>query len=140
MFHFSSGEMAPRPPLSKPTFRPSRPTNHWKNIVFRDFPNISRTCIFFLLALSLSLFCSSLFYSSLFCSSRLCFSSLHVVGSLTSKLPLISVDLIFGCLFFPLCQPQRYLLAWFSGFYGIGLEPLDWAFMFRSNTFSRQVI
>ena len=63
----------------EPTFRPSRPTNHSKNTVFRDFPNISRTCIFFLLTLSLSLFYSSL----------LCFSSLHIVGSLTSKLPLI---------------------------------------------------
>ena len=39
---------------------------------FRDFPNIFRTCIFFVLTLSLS------FYSSL-----LCFSSLHIVGSLT---------------------------------------------------------
>ena len=54
-------------------------TNHWKTTMFRDFPNISRTCIFFLLAL-----CLSLFYSSL-----LCFSSLHIVGRLTSKLPLI---------------------------------------------------
>ena len=52
-----------------------------KNTVFCDFPNISRTCIFFLLTLSLSLFHSSL----------LCFSSLHIVGSLTSKLPLIYI-------------------------------------------------
>ena len=86
--------------------------------MFRDFPNISRTCIFFLLtlslSLSLSLFYSSLFYScysstllsstllsstllsSLFYSSllsdssHLCFSSLHIVGSLTSKLPLVT--------------------------------------------------
>ena len=42
--------------FSGPTFRPSRPTKHWKNTAFRDFPNISRTCIFFLLALFLSLF------------------------------------------------------------------------------------
>ena len=35
-----------------------------------------------------SLFCSSLFYSSLLSdSSHLCFSSVHIVGSLTSKLP-----------------------------------------------------
>ena len=38
------------------TVPPSRPTNHWKNTVFRDFPNISLTCILFLLNLSLSLF------------------------------------------------------------------------------------
>ena len=62
--------------FSEPTFRPSRPTKHWKNTAFRDFPSISRACIFFLLTVSLSLFCSSLF----------CFSSIHIVGSLTSKL------------------------------------------------------
>ena len=32
-----------------PTFRLTRHTNHWKNTAFRDFPNISRRCIFFLL-------------------------------------------------------------------------------------------
>ena len=36
--------------ITEPTFRPSRPTNHWKNTAFRDFPNISRVWIFFLLA------------------------------------------------------------------------------------------
>ena len=67
--------------FSEPTFRPSRATNHWKNTVFRDFPTFSRTWIFFLLRLSLS---SSLLFSD---SSHLCFSSVHIVGSLTSKLP-----------------------------------------------------
>ena len=72
--------------FSEPTFRPSGATNHWKNTVFRDFPTFSRICIFFLLALSL--LWSSLFYSSLLSdSSHLCFSSVHIVGSLTSKLP-----------------------------------------------------
>ena len=72
--------------FSEPTFRPSGATNHWKNTVFRDFPTFSRTWIFFLL--TLSLLWSSLFYSSLLSdSSRLCFSSVHIVGSLTSKLP-----------------------------------------------------
>ena len=53
--------------FSEPTFRPSGATNHWINTVFRDFPTFSRTCIFFLLTLSLlwsSLFFSSLLYSS----------------------------------------------------------------------------
>ena len=62
--------------------------NHWKNTVFRDFPTFSCTCIFLLLTLSLlwsSLFCSSL----LSASAHLCFSSVHIVGSLTSKLPSI---------------------------------------------------
>ena len=35
--------------FSKPTFRSSRATDHWKNIVNRDFPTFSPTCIFFLL-------------------------------------------------------------------------------------------
>ena len=39
--------------FSEPTFCPSGATNHWKNIVFRDFPTFSRICIFFLLTLSL---------------------------------------------------------------------------------------
>ena len=76
--------------FSEPTFRPSRATNHWKNTVFPDFPTFSRICIFFLL--TLSLLWSSLFYSSLLSdSSHLCFSSAHIVGSLTSKLPSITM-------------------------------------------------
>ena len=39
--------------FSEPTFRPSGATNHWKNIVFRDFATFSHTWIFFLLRLSL---------------------------------------------------------------------------------------
>ena len=50
--------------FGEPTFRPSGATNHWKNTVLRDFPTFSRTCIFFLLTLSL-------LWSSLFCSSPL---------------------------------------------------------------------
>ena len=74
--------------LCEPTSRPSGATNHWKNTVFCDFPTFSRICIFFLL--TLSLLWSSLFYSSLLSdSSHLCFSSVHIVGSLTSKLPSI---------------------------------------------------
>ena len=61
-------------------------THHWKNTMFRDFPTFSRICIFFLL--TLSLLWSSLFYSSLLSGPfYLCFSSGHIVGSLTSKLP-----------------------------------------------------
>ena len=39
--------------FSELTFRPSGATNHWKNTVSRDFSTFSRTCIFFLLTLSL---------------------------------------------------------------------------------------
>jgi len=52
--------------------------------VFRDFPTFSRICIFFLL----TLLSSNL--SLLSASSLLCFSSVYIVGSLTSKLPSIS--------------------------------------------------
>ena len=51
--------------FSEPTFRPSGATNHWKNIVFRDFPTFSRICIFFLLTLSLLLFSLLIFLFSL---------------------------------------------------------------------------
>ena len=78
IFHFSSGLRTRR--FSEPTFRPSRATNHWKNTVLRDFPTFSRTCVFFLRSLSLFDLSSS-------DSSHLCFSSVHIVGSLTSKLP-----------------------------------------------------
>ena len=76
--------------FSEPTFRPSGPSNHWKNTVFRDFPTFSRICIFFLLTLSLSTLLSS-DLSLLSASALLCFSSVHIVGSLTSKLPSIMI-------------------------------------------------
>ena len=50
--------------FSEPTFRPSGATNQWKNTVKRDFSTFSRTCIFFLLTLSLLWF-SLLLFSSL---------------------------------------------------------------------------
>ena len=72
--------------FGEPTFRPSGATNPWKDTVFRDFPTFSRICICFLL--TLSLLWSSLFYSPLLsASAQLCFSSVHILGSLTSKLP-----------------------------------------------------
>ena len=73
--------------FSEPTFWPSGAPNHWKNTVFRDFPTFSRICIFFLLTL-LSSNLSLLSASSLFC-----FASVHIVGSLTSKLPSMRIYL-----------------------------------------------
>ena len=74
--------------FSEPTFRPSGATNHWKNTVLCDFG------VFYLLPVSLlwsSFFYSSLLFSSLLFSSLTlptsAFSSVHIVGSLTSKLP-----------------------------------------------------
>ena len=51
--------------FSKPTFRPSGATNHWKNTVNRDFPTFSRISIFCLLTLSLLLFSLLIFLFSL---------------------------------------------------------------------------
>ena len=74
--------------FSEPTFRPSGATDHWKNTVFRDFPTFSRICVF----CPLTSFSSDLLSSNLpllSASALLCFSSVHIVGSLTSKLPSI---------------------------------------------------
>ena len=78
--------------LASLLFDPSGATNHGKTQCFRDFATFSRTWIFFLLRLSL--FWSSFFFSSLlfFDSYHLCFSSVHIVGSLTSKLPSIMLN------------------------------------------------
>ena len=71
--------------FSEPTFRGTRHTNHWKNTAFRDFSNIWRGCILFLLTFALLDLLSSDSISShlLF----ICFSTLHIVGSLLFKLP-----------------------------------------------------
>ena len=71
--------------FNEPTFRLTRHTNHLKNTAFRDFSNIWRGCIFFLLTFALLHRLSSDFISShlLF----ICFSTLHIVGSLLFKLP-----------------------------------------------------
>ncbi len=71
--------------FSEPTFPTFRPTNPWKNTAIRDFPNTWCDCIFFLLAFA------HLYLLSSDSTSLLCSSSLHIVGSLTSKLPLIMV-------------------------------------------------
>ena len=74
--------------FSEPTFRPSGATDHWKNTVFRDFPTFSRICVF--CPLTPCSFSSDLLSSNLpllSASALLCFSSVHIVGSLTSKLP-----------------------------------------------------
>ena len=88
--------------FSEPTFRPSGATNHWKNTVFRDFPPFSRICIFHLHLLSSDSFSSTLLSSNLSllsASALLCFSSVHIVGSLTSKLPSIIFSRCFECVF-----------------------------------------
>ena len=79
--------------FSEPTFRPSGATNHWKNTVFRDF-----FYIFARLHLLSSHSFSALIFSLLLFSSLTlptsAFPSVHTVGSLTSKLPSINVEVL----------------------------------------------
>ena len=79
--------------FTEPTFRLTRHTNHWKNTAFRDFSNIWRGCIFFLLTFAqLHLLSSDFtFFWLYFISSAFhhCFSTLHIVGSLLFKFPSI---------------------------------------------------
>ena len=72
---------------SEPTFRPSGATNHWKNTVFRDFYLFAHLYLLSSGSFSSTLLSSNL--SLLSASALLCFSSVHIVGSLTSKLPSI---------------------------------------------------
>ena len=69
--------------FNRPTFRLTRHTNHWKNTAFRDFSNIWRGCIFFLLTFAL------LHLLSADLTTLLCFSTVHIVGTLLFKLPSI---------------------------------------------------
>ena len=69
-----------RTALASLLFDPPEPQIIGKT-VFRDFPTFSRICIFFLLTLSLLLFFLLIFLFSL------PLPSVHIVGSLTSKLP-----------------------------------------------------
>ena len=92
--------------FSEPTFRPSGAPNHWKNTVNRDFPTFSRISIFFFFySFSSTLLSSNL--SLLSASSLLCFSSVHIVGSLTSKLP--STNVSTQCIY--TCRGNQYF-AW----------------------------
>ena len=61
--------------FNRPTFGLTWHTNHWKNAAFRDFSNIWRGCIFFLLTFAL------LHLLSADLTTLLCFSTVHIVGS-----------------------------------------------------------
>ena len=67
--------------FNRPSFGLTRHTNHWKNTAFRDFSNIWRGCIFFLLTFAL------LHLLSADLTTLLCFSTVHIVGCLLFKLP-----------------------------------------------------
>ena len=79
--------------FSDPTCRPSGATKHWKSTVFRDFraPASLSSGSFSSLIFLLLVFSSPLLF-------HLAFPSVHIVGSLTSKLPptnYIGLDLAF---------------------------------------------
>ena len=59
--------------FNRPTFGLTRHTNHWKNTAFRDFSNIWRGCIFFLLTFPLlHLLSARLDYSTLLLNCPYC--------------------------------------------------------------------
>ena len=108
--------------LASLLFDPPEPQiipNHWNNTVFRDFPTFSRICIFFLL----TLLSSNL--SLLSASSLLCFSSVHIVGSLTSKLPSIIFSLLLGTSYWMFSALNWWVLqdvpTWLENWTGYGL-------------------
>ena len=98
VFHLSSGQLAPHPRFSEPTFRPSGATNHWKNTVFRDFPAFSRTCILSSDSFSSLIFSLLLFFSLCFCST----SSFHL--SILSEVWLLNFLRLFTILYPHVCD------------------------------------
>ena len=72
--------------FNRHTFQLTRHTNRWKNTAFRDFSNIWRGCIFFLLTFAL------VHLLSADLTTLLCFSTVHIVGSLLFKLPSITIE------------------------------------------------
>ena len=87
IFHVSSEQPRPHPPLYRGYFSTQPTHKSLKNTAFRDFPNISHLWIFFLLTFaqlhllssdSTSLLCFFIFG---LCFSALLFSTVHIVGS-----------------------------------------------------------
>ena len=89
--------------FSEPTFRPSGAPNHWKSQCFATFlPFLAHLHLLSSYSFSSTLLSSNL--SLLSASSLLCFSSVHIVGSLTSKLPSIN----FIRYYTSICDLTRY--------------------------------
>ena len=98
IFDFSSDHMTPHRRVNRRTFWLTRHTNHWKKTAFRDFSNIWRGCIFFLLTFAL------LHLLSADLTTLVCFSTVHIVGSLLFKLPSINARDRGSWLFFEWAQ------------------------------------
>ena len=91
IFHFSSQQLPPHPPLYRGYFSTQPTHKSLKNTAFRDFPNISRLWIFFLLTFaqlyllssdSTSLLCFFIFW--------LCCSALLFQLSILSEVRLLN--------------------------------------------------
>ena len=90
LFHLSSVQLAPHPPLWRAYFSTFRsPKSLEKHGVSRLSYLFSHLHLLSSYSFSSTLLSSNL--SLLFASSLLCFSSVHIVGSLTSKLPSIII-------------------------------------------------
>ena len=91
LFHLSSGQLAPHPPLSRAYFSTLR-----SHKSLEKHSESRRSYLFaHLHLLSSDSFSSHLLSSDLFSSdsSHLCFSTVHIVGSFTSKLPSINMTI-----------------------------------------------
>ena len=86
--------------FSEPTFRPTGATNHWKK------HSVSRLSYLFA---HLHLLSSDLVSSD---SSHLCFSTVHIVGSFTSKLP-STISLLISIVRPPPCTPPPAFMCCF---------------------------
>ena len=89
MSHLAKGLCTRR--FSEPPFQSSRTTNHWANAVTRDFPP-STTHVRLLLSHSFSSLTFSLRPFSSLTLPISAFPCVHLVGSLTSKLPSSKYD------------------------------------------------
>ena len=99
--------------LASLLFDPPEPQIIGQNTVRRDFSTFSRTCIFFLLTLP-SLLWSCLFFSLLWLFQPLAFPSVHIVGSLTSKLPSIILRVQAGLEKLYMCGTLFCLWIWLN--------------------------
>ena len=85
----------------------TRHTNHWKNTAFRDFSNIWRGCMFFLLTFAL------LHLLSADLTTLLCFSTVHIVGSFyLNFLRQDEVNCVGAALTASLCPLSHELIPW----------------------------
>ena len=91
IFHLSSGQLAPQPAaLASLLFDPPEPQIIGKTQCFATSYLFTHLHLLSSYSFSSTLLSSNL--SLLSASSLLCFSSVHIVGSLTSKLPLMTRD------------------------------------------------